>query len=196
MIPAKFLLSATNPFDLPRDDRSHIAMVGRSNVGKSSMINHLTGQKNLARVSSGPGRTQTINLYEIDKRFFLVDLPGYGYAKASKENRVAFAEMILDYLSNATQLRLVLLVIDARIPLSEIDASMLRWLQRAKVPFVIVLNKMDAASQSGIAKLNNSLEKLSPGVQRVAHSINSVKHRNEVWTAIEQAATASKSRPS
>ncbi len=187
MIPASFFTATTKLSDLPVDAKPHIAMVGRSNVGKSSMINHLTGQKNLARVSADPGRTQTINLYDIDGRFFLVDLPGYGYAQTSKEKRVMFAEMIHEYLLHTPQLRLVLLVIDARIPPTELDADMAAWLQDNGIPFIIVTNKMDKLSASEATKVHRTLEEKYPGVRRIEHSITSGRNRNEVWGAIENA---------
>ena len=162
-------------------------MVGRSNVGKSSLINHLTGKKSLARVSAEPGRTQTINFYEIDKRFFLVDLPGYGYAKTSKKHRAGFAEMIHAYLEGTTALRLVLLIIDANIPPTELDNAMLRWLQSKQIPFFLVMNRMDKLNNTEKAKLNSVLEKKYPNVPRIAHSIQSEKTRTELWTAIEKA---------
>lgn len=188
MIPAAFFTSTTRLSDLPVDAKPHIAMVGRSNVGKSSMINHLTGQKKLARVSSDPGRTQTINLYDIDDRFFLVDLPGYGYAQTSKEKRVMFAEMIHEYLLLTPQLRLVLLIIDARIPPTELDADMAAWLQDNGIPFVIVTNKMDKLSSSEASRLHQTLEMKYPGIRQIEHSINSGRNRNELWGVIEGAA--------
>lgn len=188
MIPVAFFTSTTKLSDLPIDAKPHIAMVGRSNVGKSSMINHLTGQKKLARVSSDPGRTQTINLYDIDDRFFLVDLPGYGYAQTSKEKRVMFAEMIHEYLLLTPQLRLVLLIIDARIPPTDLDADMAAWLQGNGIPFMIVTNKMDKLSSSEASRLHQTLETKYPGVRQIEHSINSGRSRNELWGVIEGAA--------
>jgi len=187
MIPASFFTATTKLSDLPIDAKPHVAMVGRSNVGKSSMINHLTGQKKLARVSSDPGRTQTINLYDIQSRFFLVDLPGYGYAQTSKEKRVMFSEMIHEYLLLTPQLRMVCLIIDARIPPTELDANMAAWLQDHGIPFIIVTNKMDKLSKSDADKLHRTLEQKYPGIRRIEHSITSGKSRNELWGAIEAA---------
>ncbi len=187
MISASFFTATTKLSDLPIDAKPHIAMVGRSNVGKSSMINHLTGQKKLARVSSDPGRTQTINLYTIADRFYLVDLPGYGYAQTSKEKRVMFAEMIHEYLLLTPQLRLVLLIIDARIPPTDLDADMAAWLQDNGIPFVVITNKMDKLSTSEASKLHHALEMKYPGIRQIEHSITSGRNRNEVWGAIEAA---------
>lgn len=164
-----------------------MAMVGRSNVGKSSMINHLTSRKNLARVSSQPGRTQTINMYEINEKFFLVDLPGYGYARKSLQQREAFADMILDYLKESPHLKLVLLIIDARIPLSALDAEMLGWLQANKIPFVLIANKMDQLKRLEVTKLHDALAEKYPGVKVIEHSVDSAKNRNEIWQEVERA---------
>ena len=185
MMPAEFFTSTVKLSELPTDYQPQVAMVGRSNVGKSSMINHLTHQKNLARVSSGPGRTQTINLYHIDERFFLVDLPGYGYARASKEGRQVFSEMIHDYLAYTRQLRLVLLIIDARIPFSDLDTKMIAWLTKKEIPFVIVMNKMDKLTGAEARKLNAELEAKYPGVSRIEHSITSATNRDKLWAAIK-----------
>ena len=187
MMSATFFASTLDPLELHPDVRPHIAMIGRSNVGKSSMINHLTGQKALARVSSGAGRTQTINLYEIDKRFFLVDLPGYGYAKASKEQRELFGDMIRHYLESSLQLRLALVIIDARIPLTDLDAGVIEWLQDTNIPFAIVLNKMDEVNKQEALKVHTALEERYPGVQRIEHSIKSGKSRDEMLRVIEAA---------
>src|SRR5690349_474674 len=110
-----FLKSAPHIEDLPESNKPHIAFVGRSNVGKSSLLNDLAGTKGLAKVSSQPGRTQMVNLFDVDNRFFLVDLPGYGYAKASKTARDRYSDLIRDYLWQAHQIRLVVLVIDSRL---------------------------------------------------------------------------------
>ena len=186
MKSASYISSVVDIKALPKDARPHIAMVGRSNVGKSSMINHLTQRKNLARVSSAPGRTQTMNVYDIDKRFYLIDLPGYGYARKSLEQREKFAEMILNYLGEVKQLRLVLLIVDARIPPSDLDAEMLDWLQREKISFVLIMNKIDKVKKADIPKLEKVLEEKYPGVRRIAHSVGSEKQRKEILVAIEE----------
>lgn len=186
MTSATYFASAVKLDELPRDARPHVAMVGRSNAGKSSLINHLTSRKDLAHVSSSPGRTQTINLYEIDKKFFLVDLPGYGYAKKSLQTRGNFSEMIKDYLRHAKQLRLVLLIVDARTQ-SALDAEMFAWLTRMKIPFAIIVNKVDQLSKSEMTILNRALDKKYPGVTRIDHSVDSGAHRKNIWDAIDRA---------
>jgi GTP-binding protein len=187
MLSATYHSSSVSLDGLPKDKKPHIAMVGRSNVGKSSMINHLTSRRNLARVSSKPGRTQTINLYDIDNKFFLVDLPGYGFAKKSVEQREKFADMILDYLKEAPHLKLVLLIIDARIPLSDLDAEMLAWLQENRIPFVLIANKIDQLKKQEVVNLHAALDEKYSGVTRLDHSVDSVKNKNEILQTIAKA---------
>jgi len=184
MITATFIKSIVDLTGLPQDDKPQIAMVGRSNVGKSSMINSLTRRNKLARVSSEPGRTQTLNIYNVDENFYLIDLPGYGYAKTSKSNRAYFAEIISDYLGTTKQLKLVLLIIDARIPFSDLDGEMIAWLQKYNVPFVIVMNKIDKVSAKDTAALHALLEERYPGVERIEHSSSTGKNRDKVWSTI------------
>ena len=149
---ATFIKCLTNIKDLPIGNKPHVAIVGRSNVGKSSLINHLVMQKGLARVGASPGRTQTINLFEIDKRYFLVDLPGYGFAKMSKNKRSGFIDMISHYLDRAPDLKLVLLIVDASIPPTDLDHEMLVFLQASGIPTVVVLNKIDKLSKNQLLK--------------------------------------------
>ncbi|MFA6447282.1 MAG: ribosome biogenesis GTP-binding protein YihA/YsxC [Patescibacteria group bacterium] len=181
----KFLKSLTKLEDLPRSEKPQVAFVGRSNVGKSSLINHLCNQKNLARVSAEPGRTRTINLFDVDNKFFLVDLPGYGYAKASKDKREEFLNMLNDYLGLTEQLKLVFLIIDARIGATDLDREMLNYLKSNGTPFVLILNKADKLSNSESANLLRTLEAGYPGVELILHSNISGKGRNEILKAIQ-----------
>ncbi len=187
MIPGTFFASVGNLSELPDDTRPQVAMVGRSNVGKSSMINHLANQKQLARVSSEPGRTQTVNLYDFGGKFFLVDLPGYGYAKAAKTIRENFPAMIQEYLSASEQLRMVFLIIDARIPQSPFDVDMMDWLTEQCIPFTIVMNKMDKVTKNEAFVIHQELESQYPGVKRIEHSIRDGKTQKTMWAAIEGA---------
>ncbi len=187
MKSATYISSVVNFADLPKDKKPQIAMVGRSNVGKSSMINHLTSRKNLARVSSAPGRTQTMNVYDIDKRFYLVDLPGYGYARKSLEQREKFADMILSYLGEGPELKLVLLIIDSRIPPTDLDAEMLEWLEREEIPFVLVMNKVDKLKKAELLKFDQVISLKYPTAKRLVHSIDSDKARRDILAVIEEA---------
>lgn len=143
----------------PRDPRPEIALSGRSNVGKSSLINTLLGRKSLARVSSAPGKTITINYYDIDKKMFLVDLPGYGYAKRSKDSKRAWSGLTESYfLKNPSRdsIKLVIQLIDIRIEPTDDDIMMINWLIDEGVPFVVVATKTDKLSKSQLeAQLKN-----------------------------------------
>lgn len=144
----------------PRDIRPQIALSGRSNVGKSSLINTLIGRKSLARVSSAPGKTITINYYDIDKKIYLVDLPGYGYAKRSKESKKDWSSLTEDYfLKNPSgdSIKLVIQLIDIRIDPTEDDIMMINWLIDNQLPFIVVATKADKLSKS---QLNAALERL------------------------------------
>ena len=144
----------------PRDARPQIALSGRSNVGKSSLINTLIGRKSLARDSSSPGKTITINYYDIDKKIFLVDLPGYGFAKRSKESKRVWSSLTEDYfLKNPSEdsIKLVIQLIDIRIDPTEDDIMMINWLIDNELPFVVVATKTDKLSKS---QLDSALEKL------------------------------------
>ena len=175
-----FVKSATTVSDLPAGSRPHVAFVGRSNVGKSSLLNALTGQKGLARVSATPGRTQMINVFDADGAYFLIDLPGYGYAKASKEKREVFASIIQEYLWNAPSLKLVLQIIDARHGLTDLDQEMLTFLRHAKIPVVIVANKVDKLSRSEALAMRRELEKTYSDAKIIFHSNVTGDGRGEI----------------
>ncbi len=142
------------------DGKDHIALIGRSNVGKSSIINSLTKQKDLARTSSFPGRTQEVNLFLINKSFYLVDLPGYGYAKADEGGRDKLKKIIFWYLFNSHyQQKLVLLIIDAEIGLTANDKEILRGLEERNKNILIVANKVDKIKKSEYVKQMQSIQK-------------------------------------
>ena len=187
MLVATFLKSATNLEELPKGNKPHIAMVGRSNVGKSSLLNHLANKKNLAHVSAEPGRTQTINLFDVDGRFYLVDLPVYGFAKTSNARRQDFAGMLRDYLWQAEQLKLVLLIIDARIGPTDLDRDMLAYLASGKIPVTLIVNKIDKLSHSESINLQRTLESTYPHLAFIPHSNVTGAGRGEIWQAIERA---------
>jgi GTP-binding protein len=149
---ARFVKSATRPDDFPRDQRLEIAFCGRSNVGKSSLLNTLTNVRGLARTSSSPGRTQTINFFLINESMYFVDLPGYGYAKVSKTVRDSWGPMIEDYLQNREQLKLAVMLVDSRIAPVDSDVTMKRWLDRQMIPSTIVLTKTDKISNNQLQK--------------------------------------------
>ncbi|PYS02152.1 MAG: YihA family ribosome biogenesis GTP-binding protein [Acidobacteria bacterium] len=142
----RFVKSAARPDDFPRDQRPEIAFCGRSNVGKSSLLNTLTNVRGLARTSSSPGRTQTINFFLINDSMYFVDLPGYGYAKVSKKVREGWGPMIEDYLRNREQLELAVMLVDSRMAPTDSDVTMKKWLDYRRIPNTVVLTKTDKIS--------------------------------------------------
>lgn len=145
---AEFLKSALKPEDLPRDQRPECAFVGRSNVGKSSLLNTVLGRKALAKTSGTPGKTQTLNFYDINGSVYFVDLPGYGFAKVPVALKEQWNYYMLRYLQEREQLKLVALLVDARHKPSPLDLNMLEILDEAEVPTVIVATKVDKLKQS------------------------------------------------
>jgi len=166
---AKFVKGVVGDDEALDDGRAQIALIGRSNVGKSSVINSLTKQKGLARTSSSPGRTQELNLFLINKSFYLVDLPGYGYAKASEEGRDKLKKIIFWYLfSSHYQQKLVLLIIDAEVGLTDNDKEILRGLEERKKNILIVANKVDKIKNAVYIKKMKELQK-AVGEHRIIH---------------------------
>jgi len=147
-----FIKSAAKAKDYPVSDLPEVAFVGRSNVGKSSLVNVLVNRKNLVRTSSTPGRTQLINFFDVNARLVLVDLPGYGYAKAPPELRKQWGPMIETYLAKRDNLRAVVLILDIRRIPSDGDLQMLSWLESYNIPPIIVLTKCDKLSKTERAK--------------------------------------------
>lgn len=140
---AKFISSYTALEKLPQNGMPELAFIGRSNVGKSSLINMLCDQQKLAKTSSTPGKTQTINHFLIDEAWYLVDLPGYGYAKVSKKLRDNWGEMIRQYLKKRETLYCVFVLIDSRVPPQKIDIEFINWLGENDIPLSIVFTKAD-----------------------------------------------------
>ncbi|MCX6826447.1 MAG: ribosome biogenesis GTP-binding protein YihA/YsxC [candidate division Zixibacteria bacterium] len=141
-------------------DRAQVAFGGRSNVGKSSLLNGLVGQKKLARISKTPGRTQAINFFLIDDRYYFVDLPGYGFANAPHEKREEWGRLVDAYLNTATQLRGLIFLLDCRREPNEDDLMLLDWIEKKDVEFLPVLTKADKLSRSQIAKKRDELGKV------------------------------------
>lgn len=140
---AKFISSYTALEKLPQNGLPELAFIGRSNVGKSSLINMLCAQQKLAKTSSTPGKTQTINHFLIDEAWYLVDLPGYGYAKVSKKMRTDWSEMIRLYLKKRETLYCVFVLIDSRVPPQKIDIEFINWLGENDIPLSVVFTKAD-----------------------------------------------------
>lgn len=140
---AKFVKSSSDNKGCPPPDKPEFAFIGRSNVGKSSLINMLCNVKDLAKTSSKPGKTQLINHFIIDEKWYLVDLPGYGYAKTSKSNLEKFEALISNYITKRKNLVCVFILIDSRLELQQIDAEFMEWCAEKEIPFVIVFTKID-----------------------------------------------------
>jgi GTP-binding protein len=138
--------------DCPQDQKVEIAFIGRSNVGKSSLINMLCDSKGLAKISQRPGKTQCINFFTINNDWTLVDLPGYGYARTSKTNRALFSDMLVGYLTKRQQLITALVLIDSNIPPQKIDLSFITFLGENQIPFSIVFTKVDRIKSNELAK--------------------------------------------
>jgi len=149
---ADFVISNTDIDKCPKERIPEYAFIGRSNVGKSSLINMLTGRKSHAKTSGKPGKTQLINHFKINDNWFLVDLPGYGYAKVSKKNRSIFAKFIYKYLEKRENLICTFVLVDSRHEPQKIDMLFMEWLGQNQIPFVIIFTKMDKLSSSQLNK--------------------------------------------
>ena len=150
---AKFISSSPTIEKCPATSLSEFAFIGRSNVGKSSLINMITGIKTLAKVSQTPGKTQIINHFLINEKWYLVDLPGYGYAKVSKGSRKLFSDMITRYILLRENLQCLFVLIDSRLEPQEIDITFINWLGENKIPFALIFTKTDKISSNEL--LNN-----------------------------------------
>ncbi|MFH5182206.1 ribosome biogenesis GTP-binding protein YihA/YsxC [Paenibacillus sp. TAB 01] len=186
---AEFIISAVGPSQYPPDALPEIALAGRSNVGKSSLINRMIQRKNLARTSSKPGKTQQLNYYKINSDLFFVDLPGYGYAQVSKSKREIWGKFIEEYLLHREFLKLVLLVIDLRHPPSKDDQAMYDWLKHNGVPVCVVTTKADKISKGQwqkhvkIVKETLQFDKSDPFV---LFSSELGLGKDELWQIIEE----------
>lgn len=156
---AEYSGTFVNIEQLPEGDLPEIALVGRSNVGKSSLINKLVNRKKLAKSSSTPGKTRTINYYLINEQWYMVDLPGYGFAKVSKVEREKWGRMIENYLQNRSQVRGVVQLLDIRHAPNANDVLMKNWLQDCQIPILIVATKADKVSRGGRQKNLNIIKK-------------------------------------
>lgn len=171
VMSARFLTSASGLSDAPRDQVPEVAFVGRSNVGKSSVLNRLAGAQKLARTSKTPGRTQLFNFFDLDAGGRLVDLPGYGYAKVPMRVSAAWRKRISAYLARRTQLRGLVLVMDARHPFRESDVDMIKECSNAELPLLALLNKSDklskSASMRGLQKNRETFASLGHDAQHL-----------------------------
>jgi len=158
-VRAAFAGSAAGPQGYPKGDLPEVAVAGRSNVGKSTLINALLGRKALAKTSATPGKTRLINFFDVGGRFHLVDLPGYGYARVPKGERAAWGPRIERYLTGRDALRLVVLLVDIRHPAQERDHQMVAWLEHHKLPVLVVATKRDKLGRGAAGKAVAGLER-------------------------------------
>lgn len=176
---------------LPENDKPEVAFAGKSNVGKSSLINALMNRKSYARISATPGKTQTINFYNINEILYLVDLPGYGYAKVSEKEKEQWGKLIERYLHKSMQLKAVFLLIDIRHEPSANDKMMYRWIVDQGFEPVIIATKLDKIKRSQVQKhikmIRESLA-LIPGTKVIPFSSSTKQGRDEIWEEIEKAA--------
>ncbi|HIX49017.1 MAG TPA: ribosome biogenesis GTP-binding protein YihA/YsxC [Candidatus Mediterraneibacter caccavium] len=174
---------------LPDNDRPEVAFAGKSNVGKSSMINALMNRKSYARISATPGKTQTINFYNINDALYLVDLPGYGYARVSEKEKAQWGRMIERYLHGSSQLREVFLLIDIRHEPSANDRLMYQWIVDQGYEPVIIATKLDKIKRSQVQKHVKMLKEglaLVPGTTVIPFSSVTKQGRDEIWELIEK----------
>ncbi len=156
---AIFKQSASNIRECPKPTFSEFAFIGRSNVGKSSLINMLCNNNKLAKTSATPGKTQLINHFLINENWYLVDLPGYGFAKTSKTSRSKFETIIYDYCKKRETLVCLFVLIDSRLPLQKIDLEFMQWCGETEIPFSIIYTKADKNSKSKLAQNVKNIEK-------------------------------------
>lgn len=182
----RFVKSLTSSKDRPEPALAEIAMVGRSNVGKSSLINSLFNRKKLAKTSSTPGKTKLINYFQVEEYLYLVDLPGYGYTKLSREVTKNWENLINGHLLHNNHLKWVFLLIDARHELMDIDRRMINWLTRASIPFVVVLTKCDKVSNNFLTSQLKQLNQELAVVAIIPYSAKTHRGRDEILRMLEE----------
>ena len=178
---AEFILSANRPEQFPADGLPEIAFLGRSNVGKSSLINAIAGQRKLAFTSNTPGRTQSINFYRIEGRQYFVDLPGYGYARVPLAAKNEWAKLINEYLEERKTLQLAFLILDARRGWMDKDLDLRNWLEAHNRPYLVVASKIDKLNQ---ADQQRGLKAISQYAEPLPFSAITGRGVREIWQAI------------
>jgi GTP-binding protein len=185
----EFVISAAGEHQLPADGLPELALAGRSNVGKSSLINTMLNRRNLARTSSQPGKTQTLNYYRINGALYFVDFPGYGYARVSKAQREAWGRLAERYLRQRRQLKLVLQLVDIRHPPSADDQNMYAWLSHYGIPMCVVATKADKISRNQVVKQVKLIRQtlgMAADVPLIVFSSQTGAGRDDLWSLIEK----------
>ena len=183
----EFIKSAFTEADWPRDSRLEVAFMGRSNVGKSSLINSLLRVHGLARTSSTPGRTQSLNFFLINNQFSFVDLPGFGYARVPKNIKATWGDMVTSYLAKRTQLVLSIHIVDSRHEPTKQDLQLHDWLKHSAKPRLIVATKSDKLSNNELRKNLGHIARVLNVDSVMAYSAKSGRGREELWRAIKSA---------
>lgn len=184
----ELVISAVRPDQYPEDGLPEFALAGRSNVGKSSFINKMIGRKSMARISSKPGKTQTLNFYKIEEKIFYVDVPGYGYAKVSKSEREAWGKMIERYITDREPLRAVIQIVDLRHPPSRDDIAMYNFMKHFGIPCIVVATKADKIPKGKwdkhkkIVRETLEMDKTDP---LIVFSSETGLGKDEAWNEIE-----------
>lgn len=183
----ELIISAVQEAQYPETNLSEVALSGRSNVGKSTFINSMIGRKNMARISQQPGKTQTLNFFNIDEQLIFVDVPGYGYAKVSKAQREKFGKMIEEYLTQRENLRLVIQLVDLRHNPTEDDVLMYNYLKHFDIPTLVICTKEDKIAKGKVQKhLKNIKDKLELEPEDSIISYSSIKNnkQQQIWDLI------------
>ena len=189
IVSSEYVISAVGPDQYPTGSRPEIAFAGRSNVGKSSLINKLLNRRSLARISGSPGKTRALNFYDINGTFYFVDLPGYGFAKVPRDIKVQWGKMIEDYLLNREHLKAVIQLVDIRHEPSNEDIQMHDWLKHYGIPTVLAATKADKVPRG---KWQKHLKLISQGIKPlpetpvVCFSAETGQGRDELWGIISQ----------
>ena len=187
IVHAELGTTAVRPDQFPISDRVEVAFVGRSNVGKSSMINSMLGRKSLVRTSQNPGKTRTINFFEVEQNWYFVDLPGYGYAKVSKSESSKWGAMIEGYLKNRPQLAALVLLLDIRHEPTNNDKMVYEWCMYYNLPVILVATKSDKIKRSGLQK-HTAIIRKSLGAKEQILPFSSLNHsgREELWQVLDE----------
>jgi len=194
VIQADFVISAVSEDDFPHEGIPEVVFAGRSNVGKSSLINRLAGSQKLARISSTPGKTRSINFYRLDRSFFFVDLPGYGYAKAGKSEIREWKRLIERYFHTRPGIVLAIQIVDSRMPPTDSDIQLADWLGRLKIPYMLVAAKSDKLSNNQQREQSRVISKLFGGQPVVMSSAKTGTGCKEIWKRVLQATAVESSR--